>query len=71
NLPPDMDSSFGQLLVMSGDDDSYPTQIFSVEGDDNNDLWYRKYDGETWGSWTKVITKNNFSYLNGTLTINM
>ena len=74
NLPADMASGYGQLLVMSGDDDSYPTQIYSVEGDDEDAggaMYYRKWDGDGWTSWFKILTPNNFQFnkTTGTLTI--
>ena len=67
NLPPDMQYSYGQLLVINGqsNDNEYVTQIFSVDGDDNNDIWYRKfgvYDpqyGESWSTWTKFAVSNS------------
>lgn len=68
NLPPNMGNNYGQLLVLSGDSSTWVTQIFSVEGDDNNDIWYRKWTGEDddWGSWTKFSPSNhdhNGSYM--------
>lgn len=62
NRPSDMNNGFGQLLVISGDQYNYPTQIYSVEADDRiagDNIYYRKYDGADSGSWTpwqKIIT---------------
>ena len=71
NLPPNMSNNFGQLLVMSGDNNSYPTQLFSIEGNDNNDFWYRKYEGDSWGGWVKLITSSQIYVSNGILYINV
>ncbi len=70
SFPPGMSNKFGQLFVMSGGS-SYPTQIFSVEGDDNYDLLYRKWDGEGWCGWFRIITQNNFSYNPTTRELNL
>lgn len=74
NRPADMAASYGQLLVISGDDDNFPTQIYSVEGDDEDaggNMYYRKWDGDGWTSWFKILTPNNFQFnkSTGTLTI--
>ena len=67
NRPADMNNGFGQLLVISGDGNEYPTQIYSVDADDQtagDNIYYRKCDGTVGGSWTpwqKIITNNNLS----------
>ena len=76
NIPPGMNSTYGQLLVINGDESNYPTQIYSVEADDTlagDYIYYRKYNGPTWTPWRKIITNNNFSFnpSTGELSINM
>lgn len=69
SFPPNMSNNFGQLFVMSGG--AYPTQIFSIEGDDNEDIWYRKWDGEEWSKWLRILTPNSFSYNPATGELNL
>ena len=76
NRPSGIDSVYGQLLVINGDQGNYPTQIYSVEADDalaGDYIYYRKYNGPTWTPWQKIITSYNFSFnpSTGELSINI